>query len=137
MLQETKTEDTRPPDLLWQSSLLVSNTFSEVVAQHSVISFNYPSFRTPTSNSSKGRELVFYLYGEHDPSYNWPHDLEHSLIECDDESLIPRTCSFTLSTNEFKSFTAEVVANYDFYDDWTNQPDPDHWRDHIGKFGDG
>ena len=106
------------------------------MAQHTKLSFNYPTLKSPTSTSSEGPELVFYLYGKTDPSYNWPHDLEHSDIECDDKTVIPRTCSFTIATNEFSSFTADIVANYDFYDDWTNQPDSEHWRDHIGKFGD-
>jgi len=63
--------------------------------------------------------------------------LKPSQIDCDDETVFPRTCSFTIATEEFTSFKAEIVANYAFYDDWTNQPDPSRWRDHIGKFGEG
>ena len=80
---------------------------------------------------------MFYLYGEADPTYNWPTDLQHSEIKCDDETTFPRTCYFTISTEEFTSFTIDIVANYAFYDDWTNQPDSSHWRDHVGYFGSG
>lgn len=72
-------EDMRPPDYLWQSSLQGSSTFPNVISQHSVLSFAYPTFKaSPTT--TKGSELVFYLYGGSEPAFNWPPDLEFSRI---------------------------------------------------------
>ena len=46
-------------------------------------------------------------------------------------------CSFTIETEAFTTFTAEIVAHLAVFDDWSNQPDSSHWRDHMGVFEDG
>lgn len=61
-----------PPNLLWQTSLGVSKTVTDVVSQYTILTFDYPTY---LDSSSKGFDLVFYLYGRADSeNYGWPND---------------------------------------------------------------
>jgi len=64
--------------LQWQSSLGTTTKFTEVISSFSKLTFNYPTYYASTS--TKEVPLVFYLYGEADPDYNWPSDLALSAI---------------------------------------------------------
>lgn len=126
---KTVSDSFTPPNLQWQSSLGTTTKFTDVISSFTKLTFNYPDFYA--SPSTEEIPLVFYLYGKEDPDYNWPSDLAPSLIECDDENVFPRACSFTVSTSEFTTFRVDVIANRAHFDDWTDQPDSLDWRDDI------